>query len=120
MLHEFCDHMTTSTLWAADVLSRPRAADVLSRPRAADVLSRPRAAGVPSLPRAAGVPSLPRAASPAWSERPLCSSCGSSSSPCSTDAAWAPAWGGADLLGCVARVPYIGTRGSANLVDTSL
>src|SRR6266851_3731018 len=93
MLHEFCDHMTTSTLWAADVLSRPRAADV---------------------------PSLPRAASPAWSERPLCSSCGSSASPCSTDAAWAPAWGGADLLGCVARVPDSGTRGSANLVDTSL
>ena len=56
-----------------------------------------------------------RAASPAWSERPLCSSCGSSALPCSTDTALAPAWGGADLLGCVARVPYSGTRGSANL-----
>src|SRR5215471_5993121 len=81
-------------------------------------------AGVPSLPRgeprAVSVPSLPRAEPLAWSERPLCSSCGSSSSLWSTDTAWAPAWGGADLLGGVARVPDSGTRGSANLPDTAL
>src|SRR5207237_7388339 len=88
---------TKPTLEAAGVLLRPR-----DEPRAAGVLSRPR--GEPL----------------AWSERPLCSSCGSSASPWSTDAAWAPAWGGAALRGCVARVPDSGTQGSANLPDTSL
>src|SRR5215471_4732552 len=80
--------------------------------------------GVPSLPRgesrAESVPSLPRTEPLAWSERSLCSSCGSSSSPWSTDTVGAPAWGGTSLLGGVARVPYSGTRGSANLPDTAL
>src|SRR5262249_48206959 len=109
---------------AASVPSLPRAENVPSLPRAAGVPSlprgAPRAAIVPSLPRAASVPSLPRAEPLARSERPLCSSCGSSSSLWSTDTAWAPAWGGTSLLGGVARVPYSGTRGSANLPDTAL
>src|SRR6516165_6632353 len=106
---------TQPTLEVAGVPSWPRAAGVPSWPR-----GEPRAVGVPSWPRAVGVPSRPRAEPLAWSERPLCSSCGSSSSPCSTDTVWAPAWGGADLLGGVARVPDSGTRGSANLPDTAL
>src|SRR5215471_8140022 len=109
---------------AASVPSLPRAASVPSLPRAENVPSLPRAAGVPSLPRGEprveSVPSLPRTEPLAWSERSLCSSCGSSSSPWSTDTVGAPAWGGTSLLGGVARVPYSGTRGSANLPDTAL
>src|SRR5262249_15402189 len=106
---------TKPTLEVAGVPSLPR-----GEPRVESVPSLPRAENVPSLPRAENIPSLPRAEPLAWSERPLCSSCGSSSSQCSTDTAWAPAWGGTYLWGCVARVPYSGTQGSANLPDITL
>src|SRR5215510_3578579 len=121
----FQAHLTGMQAGASRRMRCPRLMDTLCR-LVRKTTTQQRATGTelgtdtkPTL-EVAGVPSRPRAAGLAWSERPLCSSCGSSSSPCSTDTAWAPAWGGASLVGGVARVPYSGTRGSANLPDTAL